>query len=865
MKRSLPIWFGLLTIWLISSASAQDATLAGLTHETAPDITRSETTSRVGPSAGPSARPAMPLPDSALSRAAAEALFVHSNLSRARALADRARRRYPRDGEALFVQMEVAAMQADDAAMSDAAIRLCELGVSAPDDPRVRLAAARIRRSAANTPQFRNLIPQVRSLLASSPVSWPDLDAALLDAAMDGVPGLDPYAWSRAAGVLTDWRIVGPLGRHALLDFEPSPMAPGDDLWQISYRNHAVENFQFPDGRIRLPDYLPHRGTYYAASHFASLTPGTWTLQVQGGSALEVFVDGQRVLHQAGSPTEQREHLAADFDVLAGPHRVLITFAGSAPPRRISISPALADVHMAVRSNLSSQELAYELAAERYASGEYRTAAQQLVAVSSTSRSAALQFLLAQSLMQLSPAGSDAVAAWSNLLSLAPAALAGDIGLAQIALRDGDLPEAAKLSRQVLAGQPASVAALEILASAQAGDPGDDDPAGSVAAEIWSRRLAVHPSCEGLQAAIRFYGAHGRPAEADAARQKLNGCAPESTDYAQTLAEQGRHSQAAQSLQRLLAAAPLNRSARSMLVRELQLAGDDAAAQRAAAEWLRVAPNAENYHRLAAGEAEAAGENAAAEFYLPYRRDALPAARQRATKEFAGSAVVLLDDHVAIARPDGSVSLYVHTATRLLDPREAGAVRQDIPLGAQVLDLRIIHADGTTEAIKSDPGRTAVMSTSLAPGDVLDQEYVVHYAGDGGIAEHSEVFQFVFGSFDQQVLSARFVALTPAENADRGVVIATGDAPRVSSTIRGGVLARVWQKDATAEDSPPAATFSGPLAIVRIVEQDNGWAAPSNAEHQRRIETIHRGPRFVDSALRFRESNVARSSGRAWL
>ena len=118
MKRSLPIYLGLLAIWLVSLAPAQDATLAGLNHETAPDITRSETTSRVRPPAGPSARSTVPLSDSALSRSAAEALFVHSNLSRARILAVRARQRYPRDGEALFVLMEVAAMQADDAAMS---------------------------------------------------------------------------------------------------------------------------------------------------------------------------------------------------------------------------------------------------------------------------------------------------------------------------------------------------------------------------------------------------------------------------------------------------------------------------------------------------------------------------------------------------------------------------------------------------------------------------------------------------------------------------------------------------------------------------------------------------------------------------
>ena len=149
--------------------------------------------------------------------------------------------------------------------------------------------------------------------------------------------------------------------------------------------------------------------------------------------------------------------------------------------------------------------------------------------------------------------------------------------------------------------------------------------------DVWSRRLAAHPSCEGLHAAIRFYRSQGRSADAKAAQQRLDGCAPESTNYAQSLSEQGSHAQAAQSLQRLLAAAPLNRAALLMLVRELQMAGDDAGAQRAAAEWLRIAPNADNYHRLAANrEAEISvgttpkeGPSPTAEFYLPYRRDAI--------------------------------------------------------------------------------------------------------------------------------------------------------------------------------------------------------------------------------------------------
>ena len=99
---------------------------------------------------------------------------------------------------------------------------------------------------------------------------------------------------------------------------------------------------------------------------------------------------------------------------------------------------------------------------------------------------------------------------------------------------------------------------------------------------------------------MMFYRSRRQFAEAAAAQQKLDGCAPESLAYAQSLASQERHSEAAQALQQLLAAAPLNRSARLMLVRELQLAGDDPGAERAAAAWLRIAPNASEYRRLAA-------------------------------------------------------------------------------------------------------------------------------------------------------------------------------------------------------------------------------------------------------------------------
>ena len=133
-----------------------------------------------------------------------------------------------------------------------------------------------------------------------------------------------------------------------------------------------------------------------------------------------------------------------------------------------------------------------------------------------------------------------------------------------------------------------------------------------------------------------------------------------------------------------------------------------------------------------------------------------------------------------LLRPDGSVSLYVHTTTRFSSAEDIQRFGgPDLPHGAQVLQLQILHADGSVTAIKLDPQNPRSSLAGALAGDAVDEEYVVNYAGDGGIPEHPEVFQFVFGRFDEKVLSARFVVLTPAGQADRGVVIASSDAPRL--------------------------------------------------------------------------------------
>jgi len=733
------------------------------------DVARSENGSTQHPNSS------LYLRDSASSRAAADALFARSDLQHARALVNVALRRNADDAEALFVGMELAGIDNDYAATLEAALRLCEVGVSAPADARVRLAAVRVREAAANTAEFRRAIPRLQALLHDTPEAFPELRMALLEAARDGAPGLDAYTLARAAGVLTDWRIVGPLGSHPLLDSERPAISPADDLSQSSYAGRMVENFQFPDGWIRLPDYLSRRGVFYAAAQFASFTAERRQLRIASGGMLEIYVDGQRVLRTNAG--HARDH--ASFDVMPGPHRVLVKFIASAAPLRISVFRDSAPERAPLRARLSEQEAAYLLAAGHYADGEFAAAASQIDAAESAESSTGLQFLRAQAVNN----AQGATPSWPQLHS----------------------------------GHPVAADAT-----------------------TWVRQLEEHPSCAALEGAVTFYGARDMRPEREAAQRRLEGCASESLAYAESLARDGDHRASAEALRKLLAGVPLDREARLMLVRELQLAGEDEAAQRAAADWLRIAPNAPSYHRLAAASAELAEgqpSTSGADFFQPYRRDAEPLARYAAAEQ-SQAATVLLDDQVAIARPDGSVSLYIHRARKLSARSEDYALLAGVPQGAQVLTFRILHADGT-----STPVRQGEAYPALQPGDAIDVEYVVHFTGDGGIPEHAEAFQFVFGSFDEPVLEARFVVLTPADHGDGGVVIATGQPPVMTTSMHNGMLARIWKKTARDND----AGRNPGLAIVRVVEQENGWSVPSNAEHQRRIETIHPGPRPEDS------------------
>ena len=374
---------------------------------------------------------------------------------------------------------------------------------------------------------------------------------------------------------------------------------------------------------------------------------------------------------------------------------------------------------------------------------------------------------------------------------------------ALLAFSEGRLNEASDLVRYSKL-QPSEIGKRLVQ---DAGNPSSSD------AQFES--ASAHPSCGNLHAALN---AASEPA---AIGERLQGCAPDSLAYAQWLASVSRHGDAIHELVRILQDWPLDRDAHRMLIAELQRAGNNVAADRAAAEFLTIAPNARNFRRMAQS-ATATGSEQTAPFYENYRR---PAPQTIASWKSAAPAVILLQDKVAIARPDGSVSLYLHRVVQLMNEDGADQFRAlAVPEGGQLLTARVVN--------NAHP-----LPSALKAGDEVEEEYVVNYTGDGGMIAHPEAFQYVFNDFDFPLLDSRFIVLSPS-NQSPGYVIASGPVPDSTVEYADGLRAQIWQKSV----EPAAANALSP-AIVRVVENENGWSIPPSVERKRILETIHPGPR----------------------
>src|SRR5262249_24014555 len=142
----------------------------------------------------------------------------------------------------------------------------------------------------------------------------------------------------------------------------------------------------------------------------------------------------------------------------------------------------------------------------------------------------------------------------------------------------------------ILAERPQSETALRLAFNLSRGRT--DAPA------LLDRLLQVHPSCANLAEAVKFYSSTAEQDKAAQLEQQLSVCAPESLQYARTLAESGRHGAAAAFLQQFIVRNALHRSARRLLVEQLVLSSQQSAARLQAQQLSDLAPNAGSYARL---------------------------------------------------------------------------------------------------------------------------------------------------------------------------------------------------------------------------------------------------------------------------
>jgi hypothetical protein len=797
--------------------------------------------------------------------AAVVALFVNSNLDSARSLAAAALRKNPADLDALFVEMEAAALEADGKGEFQAALRLCEAG-SASEDQRPLIAAARILDQAGNTSAFRAAVPRIRKLITTRGATSNFLRAALVAAAADGIPGLSLLDLARESGLITDWRLAGPFGNYPNVAFDRVFAPEYDNLAQANYNGRVVEAFRFYDGNFNLPDYFSTAGVFYAASDLNVAAAGEYGLRAESGGTMEIFVDGASVLKKDDRWRATPEIVWTTLRLSPGAHKLLVKFQSTASPFRVALI-AGSDRHgPAANANpastagsaapaLAEPESFYVSAALRFWMGDYDAAIAQLNALQKKFPSAALDFLLAKAWQRFGDDSSDQMALWQSALRQGPLAIAAEYELAAREYDTGHNEEAYARVRRVVTARPDFVPGLHLQASIAMELNAHDEVSKTLMAE-----LHLQSSCTTLRDAAKFLAGIAAYDRATDLERQLEGCAPGSLAFAEAQAEAGRHSEAAAAAQRIVLARPLDRAARALLVRELALAGDRTGATRAAQELVAVAPQSPRYRRLAEDVSTGAVvlDSASArardffrqkDFYGPFRRNGLEIIHKTAGRHFSGGpALVVLHDRVVRAEPDGAMAVYVHKITRVLNRdgiEKYGEV--SVPHGADLLELRTVKQDGTLVEPESNQDKSTISMPALAPGDTIELEYVLYY-GSGGMEEHADEFRFTFGSFTAPMLFARFAVLTPA--ATKMEVIATPGAPRAAETTAENVTARVWERQdigqSTEEVSAPRRDA---LPTIRLVaSRPGGWQDLRDFYRNELIEAVRIGPRVAQNA-----------------
>jgi hypothetical protein len=149
-------------------------------------------------------------------------------------------------------------------------------------------------------------------------------------------------------------------------------------------------------------------------------------------------------------------------------------------------------------------------------------------------------------------------------------------------------------------------------------------------------------------------------------------------------------------------------------------------------------------------------------FFAPFRVEAEEVEAALADAEVGDvDAILLLDQAVERIFPDGSSIYYYHGLTRALTPQGARqAARLQQMDDALVLDVRIVKPDGR-EVVPPEvaPGVTNLELHDVAPGDLVEEEYVAAVAGTRG--GHLSPYVYRFADPERAFGLSEYILLVP--------------------------------------------------------------------------------------------------------
>jgi Domain of Unknown Function with PDB structure (DUF3858) len=810
---------------------------------------------------------------------AGNALFVRSDLPAAARIAQEALRANPLDRNALFVQMETAALRADEFTELKSAITL----VSSPGregDPRIQIALGHISSRAANTAAFQAIAPRLLKAMEGMPAYSSRLALALLTAEEDGYQRLTSRNLAQLAGLLTDWKFVGGFGKFSNLAFDQKWPPESDLLHASNYDGHAAESFHFENGIAFVPDYLTENGVLYACSEITEARAGTYLLKVESRGTMQVRVNGSLGLLKEDRFIKGPEVQTAEITLHEGKNRIFLKLLPSAAPFRISINhvmPRRAE-SIGLTPKVSSEERTYINFAARYWEGNY--AAAEKIIESQKTRSAPLLFLAAQLYASESLDSGSEVPLLLELLQRIPEATAAELILAERAYGSEQYEESLLHLGHALAGAPNSPKVQELRYELASHFGWEDERKDAI-----RKRLSLHPSCAAISEAEKFYSNSLQLKRASELDAHLEHCSSVPSLYWEALNRRGNPQLALSSMFLFSRAHPLDRSVRLKLVRQLVEMGAGVQALQEAKALATLSPNSGWFKKLVEspelildGPAHTRRLKEMS-LFQPYRRNALEAFGEHDSAPTKASAEILFDDRVVAIHSNQTADLYYHRVVRVWNKAaitEFGEVT--LPRGAELLELRTLRQNGGIAEPELTDNKHSVSMPSLIAGNAVEIEYLQHFDSYTRPDAPPEL-SAVFGAQHAQVQDARYVLMYPAGHEP--VVHVSASAGRAVEEKRQNLIARSWHFLNLPPFSPePAMSGESDRPEVRLLSLDHSLTDElpflyrndliEAAQVTRRIQTDalklrRQTPRETAEAIYAYVMSAARSSDDDWI